>query len=310
VVSLCAGNRLFASEASGASASCSAWRRKAHCGSHSWASDHSALRVYVRNYKGEMWNGNHPRLPEIALFDKVYNVLKDTVRDYNSDDYFVCKPRLDYAAWAEQSAAETDDELRVQDLGFFEDELARERVCGRVSLSVLICNGNFRLKALVFKGKGNNGKSGFVSRLKHIFRTVNALGQDSKYRWVSESTVDNLWHNKGEVNVSLAEALQSKLVLLEEGLKIKVEPFKRFTDGPGSAGGARVPYQSTTQSVENHCVPIFNVKGKITWDTGSLNLPVYREASGVERKHELREDWSPRRGERRRQLERERELET
>jgi len=26
-------------------------------------------------------------------------------------------------------------------------------------------------------------------------------------------------------------------------------------------------------------------------------LPLYREASGVERKHELREDWSPRRGE-------------
>ncbi|KAJ1638337.1 hypothetical protein T492DRAFT_858580 [Pavlovales sp. CCMP2436] len=212
-----------------------------------------------------MWNGNHPRLPEIALFDCVYN---------NSDDYFVCKLRLDYASWAEQSKAETDEELRVQDLGFFKDELAHECVCGRVALSVLMCIGNFCKKALVFKGKGNNGKSGFVSRLKHIFRTVNALGQDSKYRWVSESTADNLWHNKGEINVSLAEALQSKLVLLEEGLKIKVEPFKRFTGEPGSAGGARRPYQCTTHSVENHCVPIFNVNGNITRDTGSLKLPV------------------------------------
>jgi len=66
----------------------------------------------------------------------------------------------------------------------------------------------------------------------------------------------------------------SKVVLLEEGSKIKVEPFKRFTGGPGSAVGARLPYQSTTQLVENHCTPFFCVNTKITYDTGSPLVPV------------------------------------
>mmetsp|Transcript_27967 Transcript_27967/g.68980 ORF Transcript_27967/g.68980 Transcript_27967/m.68980 type:complete len:621 (+) Transcript_27967:1140-3002(+) len=222
---------------------------KSLCGSHSWSSYQNALRIYTRTIKGEMWHGNHPHVMEIALLDCVYHVLKDTVRPYNADDYLVCKLRLDYAAWAEQSAAETDEELRLQDLGFFEDEIARERTCGRVASALLMCLGNFPKKALNFEGDGNNGKSGFISRLKHMFRM-------------------------GEINVSLAEVLMSKVVLLEEGSKIKVEPFKRFTGGPGSAVGARLPYQSTTQLVENHCTPFFCVNTKITYDTGSPLVPV------------------------------------
>jgi len=58
--------------------------------------------------------------------------------------------------------------------------------------------------------------------------------------------LQNLWHSNGEINVSLAEVLMSKVVLLEEGSRIKVEPFNRFTGGPGSAGGTRLPYQPTT----------------------------------------------------------------
>jgi len=246
---------------------------KALCGAYAWSSYHSALRVHARDHKGEMWNGNHPRQPETALFDCVYHVLKNTVRKYHTDDYFVCKLTLDYAAWAEQSPEDNDNELYAQDMSFFEDDTAHERICSRIALSDLMCNGNFRKKAPVLKDKGGNGKCAFITRLKHLFRTINGLGQTSKYRWVAEVTADNLWSNKGEINVSLAEALQSKLVLLEEGLKIKVESFKRFTGGLCSVGGACVPYQSTTQSVENHCVPILSVNSDLTWDTGSPLVP-------------------------------------
>jgi len=69
------------------------------------------------------------------------------------------------------------------------------------------------------------------------------------------------------MNVSLVEVMRSKVVLLEEGTKIKAEPFKKFTGGPGSAGGARIPYQSSTQSVENKCTPYFSVNSPITFNT-------------------------------------------
>jgi hypothetical protein len=62
-------------------------------------------------------------------------------------------------------------------------------------------------------------------------------------------------------------------VLLEEGIRIKPEPFKRFTGGPGSAGGARVPYQGTTQSTTNFCTPIFNVNNDITFETPNNQPP-------------------------------------
>jgi hypothetical protein len=141
----------------------------------------------VRKYSGEMWYGNNPVQPEIALFDCVYNWLNDSVRKFNADDYFVCKLALDYAAWKEQPPAYLESELLAGDAGFFEDEPARERVCGRLALALIMCNGNFRKKALVFKGKGNNGKSGLMSRCKHMFEMVSAPGGD-EYNWVTEAT--------------------------------------------------------------------------------------------------------------------------
>ncbi|KAJ1631460.1 hypothetical protein T492DRAFT_869930 [Pavlovales sp. CCMP2436] len=245
---------------------------KALCGSHSWQAYHSAMRIYVRNLGEEMWHGNNPSNSDLALFNKVYDWQNHTVRSYNKDDYYASSLTIDYQAWDEQDPDECDEELRKQYEGFFEDEVAKDRVCGRLAVHVLMRNGNFRKKVLVFKGNGGNGKSGLVSSLKHTFRMIDALGRESPVRWISEATAENLWNNKSEINVSLAEAYPSKIVLLEEGIKIKSEPFKRFTGGPGSAGGASVPYQGTTQSTTNFCTPIFNINNEITFETPN-NLP-------------------------------------
>jgi hypothetical protein len=239
---------------------------KSQCGAYSWSAYISGLKTHARKYSGEMWYANNPLQPEIALFDCVYHVLNDTTRKYNADDYFVCKLALDFKAWDEQDKDEMERYLRLEDEGFFEEDVARERAQGRLALAALMCNGNFRKKALVFKGRGNNGKSACVSRVKHMLVTLAAPGGEP-YHWVTESSCEALWGFTGEINVSLVETLRAKVVVIDEGSKIKTEPFKKFTGGPGSAGGARLPYCKSTQMVRNHCVPIFNSNEDITFDT-------------------------------------------
>mmetsp|Transcript_17351 Transcript_17351/g.43182 ORF Transcript_17351/g.43182 Transcript_17351/m.43182 type:complete len:516 (+) Transcript_17351:967-2514(+) len=220
-----------------------------------------------------MWLGNNPNNREITLADKVYDWLSDTARDYTEHDYYCASLFLDYSAWKEQCRETTAAELRQADEGFFESEEARERCWGRISVAALMCGGNFRKKAPALTGAGNNGKSGFVSRLKHVFRMRNALWHTDSYRWVAEATAEHLFNPKSEINVSLAEALTSKIVILEEGIRIKSDNFKKFTGGPGSSGGARKPYGKTTQSVINNKTPRFAVNLDLTFDTGVRDQP-------------------------------------
>ncbi|KAJ1625955.1 hypothetical protein T492DRAFT_879316, partial [Pavlovales sp. CCMP2436] len=142
-------------------------RGKALCGSHSWQAYHSAMRIYVRNLGQEMWHGNNPNNSDIALLDKLYDWQNHTVRSYNKDDYYASSLTIDYQAWDEQDPDECDEELNKQYEGFFEDEVAKDRVLDRIAVAVVMCTGNFRKKALVLKGKGGNGKSALVSSLKH-----------------------------------------------------------------------------------------------------------------------------------------------
>jgi hypothetical protein len=143
----------------------------------------------VRKYSGEMWKGDRPGHPEIACFDCVYNWLTDTTRDFGVDDMFICKLTLDLKAHNEQPQDELEREMLAGEAAYFEDEQARERASGRIAIPLIMCNGNFRKKVIVFKGKGNNGKSGYMSRVKYTFLTVSADGGEGAH-WVTEANAE------------------------------------------------------------------------------------------------------------------------
>jgi phage/plasmid-associated DNA primase len=154
------------------------------------------ITTYALVHQHEMWFVNNPHAPEIALLDCVINTRTKQPRPFNSGDLFVNKLTLDYAAWKEQPRESVPggppgmkEQLLQLCAGFFEDVEARDRCCGRVAPGIIACLGNIRKKVVVLLGDGNNGKSGFLSLLKCMFRTICAPG-GQEYYWVTEATSD------------------------------------------------------------------------------------------------------------------------
>mmetsp|Transcript_26241 Transcript_26241/g.66617 ORF Transcript_26241/g.66617 Transcript_26241/m.66617 type:complete len:183 (+) Transcript_26241:1517-2065(+) len=125
----------------------------------SWQAYHSAMRIYVRNLGEEMWHGNNPNNSDLALLNKVYDWQNHTVRSYNKDDYYASSLTIDYQAWDEQDPDECDEELHKQYEGFFEDEVAKDRVCGRLAVHVLMCNGTSAIRRWSSRARGGTARA-------------------------------------------------------------------------------------------------------------------------------------------------------
>ncbi|KAJ1630473.1 hypothetical protein T492DRAFT_871585 [Pavlovales sp. CCMP2436] len=205
-----------------------------------WGCYVNNLRVAAHHHGDEMWYGDRPNSSEIALSDVVFDTLTNETRPFNSNDLFVAKLALDYATTE-----------------------ARDRVLGRLALACLACKGNFRKKALVLVGGGNNGKSGLISIIKLVFETVVARGS-KRYPWTTEGTTANMFANTNEINVTLAEALMSKINIIEEAGRVNPEALKIFTGGWSTGIPCRLPYESSTQHLKNHCTAVFASNGLLT----------------------------------------------
>ncbi|KAJ1636689.1 hypothetical protein T492DRAFT_370394 [Pavlovales sp. CCMP2436] len=96
---------------------------------------------------------------QATLFLQVYDWQNHTVRSYNKDDYYASSLTIDYQAWDEQDPDECDEELHKQYEGFFEDEVAKDRVCGRLAVHVLMCNGTSAIRRWSSRARGGTARA-------------------------------------------------------------------------------------------------------------------------------------------------------